>query len=83
MTLYSYTTELNSIVQVCEALDLIVGTIEVEAKVVSEEDKIDMSNPSNANKRKLYIDRDEVIFQSEMHFNGLNNVIYQGLKSEA
>ena len=64
MTLYSYTTELNSIVKVCEALDLIVGTIEVEAKVVSEEDEIDMSNPSNANKRKLYIDRDEIIFQS-------------------
>ena len=41
-----------------------------------------MPNTSNANKCKSYINKSEVQFQVAMYFNGLNNVIYKGLKTE-
>ena len=82
MTLYTYIIEFKAIVQLCEALGLRVSATEAAAKVAAEEDGIDMSNPSNANKWKYNIDKSEVHFQATMHFNGLNKIIYNGLKSE-
>ena len=52
MTLDAYTTESKARVQVCEALGLRVGATEVAVKVLAEENRIDMSKPSNANKWK-------------------------------
>ena len=81
-TLDSYTIELKARVQLCEILVLRVGSTEAAAKFLSEEDGIDMSNTSNFNTQKYYIDKSEVQFQAAMHFNGINNVIYKGLKDE-
>ena len=81
-TLDSYTMELKARVQLCEILVLRVGSTEAAAKFLSEEDGIDMSNTSNFNTQKYYIDKSEVQFQAAMHFNGINNVIYKGLKDE-
>ena len=50
--------------------------------VVDEEYRIDMSNPSNANKWKYYMDKAKVQFQVDMNFNGLEKVIYKGLENE-
>ena len=41
-----------------------------------------MYNPSNANKWKYYIDKDKVQFQAATNFNGMNIIIYKGLKAE-
>ena len=82
MNRYAYTTEFKARVQVYDALVLRVGCTEAAAKDVAEEDGINMSNPSNANKWKSYFDKDEVHFQEAMHFTGLNNIIYKGLMAE-
>ena len=41
-----------------------------------------MSNPSNANKWKSYIDKFELQFQEDINFIELNKVIYKGLKDQ-
>ena len=82
INLDAYTTEFKAIVQVCEAFGLRAGATEAAAKLVAEDDGINMSNTSNANKWKCYIDKSKERFQAAMHFNGLNNVIYKGPKAE-
>ena len=68
MTLYTYIIEFKAIVQLCEALGLRVSATEAAAKVAAEEDGIDMSNPSNANKWKYNIDKSEGTFSSDYAF---------------
>ena len=80
MNRYAYTTEFKARVQVYDALVLRVGCTEAAAKDVAEEDGINMSNPSNANKWKSYIDKFELQFQEDINFIELNKVIYKGLK---
>ena len=82
MTLDAYTKYFRSRVQLYEALGLIVGATDARDKVVAQEDIIDVSNSSNANKWKSDIDKSEVQFQAAMYFNGLKNVIYKGLKAK-
>ena len=41
-----------------------------------------MSNSSNANKWKYYIDKSKVKIQADMHCNVLNNIVYKVLKAE-
>ena len=82
MTLDAYTTESKARVQVCEALGLRVGATEVAVKVLAEENRIDMSKSSNANKWKYYIDKSKVQFQKAVHLNGMKIFIYKGLKAE-
>ena len=82
MTLDSYAIELKSIVQLYEALDLRLGANESSANVVAEEDGINISNPSNTNKWKSYINKSKVQFQVSIHFNGPNKVVCKGIKTE-
>ena len=82
MTLDYCNTDFKARVNLCESLGLRVGDTDAAEKVVSEEDIIDMANPSNTNKWKSYIDKSEVQFQAAINFNGFNNVIYKGLKVE-
>ena len=75
MNLDAYTKQLKEIVQLCQALILILGATEAVVKVLATEDIMDISNTSNTNKWKYQIDKSWLKFQVDINFNGPNNVI--------